>query len=75
MRAILAIIFFIVYYLLIGGVHYWYFRKYKRADFEKEKLFYLLGYGGRFRFGVSIVLAIFTADMILFGTILGVQEP
>jgi len=73
MRATLIIIFWIVYYVLIGVIHYWYFRRYRREEFDKEKLFYLFGYGGRARFGVSGVLAFFTTELYLYGSIWGAE--
>ena len=60
-----------VYYFLIGGISYWYFRRYRREDFEKEDWkFYLFLHGFRARFGFSGAFAFLTAEAV--GAILAV---
>jgi len=69
------IFFCIVYYLLIGLLCCWYFHKYKKKDFEKEGWgFYVFFYGGRFRFAISGIFAVITADLCLYGTIEIIRE-
>ena len=70
MRAVLIITFWIIYYLLIGGLCCWYFHKYKKKEFEKDGwTVYFFLYGIRLRIGLSGIFAIFTADLCLYGAI------
>ena len=64
MRRQLFIVFFIVFYLLIGLLCYMYF-KYIKHDSKEKWYFYIFFYGMRFRIVLTGILALLAADLCI----------
>jgi Fe2+ transport system protein B len=66
MRGTLITVLFFPYYIILGIICYSYFKFIKKEMKEKWHL-YVFFYGMRIRLGVSGILAVITADLILYG--------
>jgi hypothetical protein len=69
MREPLIFLLLFVYYLLLGIICYYYFKFIKKKT-KGNIISYILLYGMRIRIGFSGILALITADLILYGTII-----